>query len=320
MKHQQPSLTIVGDIGIDLVLGPIDHWPEIGTETIVARNELRAGGSAGNCALAARYLGSTCQLISVTGNDDFGTWLRAQFDGFGVPLPALSAPTSQSVGIIHTCGERTFFTTKGHLQDLDFDHVMPQLPQTCAPGSVALLSGVFLTPKLRARYGDLITALRERGFKVALDTGWPPEGWSDTLRQEIMTWVSACDHLLLNETEVLHLTEKPDLIAALDSLASIIRPGGCVVAKTGAKGACANEAGRIISATTPKTQPFDTIGAGDSFNAGYLLARLEGQDTAASLRAGCFAASAIISRFPRKDIKAGELVTTGQAGPLRATA
>jgi ribokinase len=52
---------------------------------------------------------------------------------------------------------------------------------------------------------------------------------------------------------------------------------------------------------------FDTIGAGDSFNAGYLLARLDGAGLAEALAAGCQAATAIIARFPRRSIAPGDL-------------
>ena len=65
-KHR---LTIIGDVGVDLVLGPISGWPRIGTETLVELSELRAGGSAGNAALAVSSLGGDSQLLSVVGND-----------------------------------------------------------------------------------------------------------------------------------------------------------------------------------------------------------------------------------------------------------
>ena len=46
MGGKPHRLVIVGDVGVDLVLGPISGWPRVGTETVVERNELRAGGSA----------------------------------------------------------------------------------------------------------------------------------------------------------------------------------------------------------------------------------------------------------------------------------
>ena len=41
------------------------------------RSELRAGGSAGNAALAVSYLGGHSRLLSVVGSDDLGTYIRA---------------------------------------------------------------------------------------------------------------------------------------------------------------------------------------------------------------------------------------------------
>jgi bifunctional ADP-heptose synthase (sugar kinase/adenylyltransferase) len=78
-------LTIIGDVGVDIALGPISSWPRIGPETIMERSELRAGGAAGNSALAVGYLGGACHLISVVGNDDAGAWLHQQLRGVGAP-------------------------------------------------------------------------------------------------------------------------------------------------------------------------------------------------------------------------------------------
>ena len=52
MGMDSQRLTIIGDIGIDLVMGPVSGWPRLGTETMMERSELRPGGSAANAALA----------------------------------------------------------------------------------------------------------------------------------------------------------------------------------------------------------------------------------------------------------------------------
>ena len=110
MGGKQHRLIIIGDVGVDLVLGPIAEWPRIGTETLVERSELRAGGSAANAALAVGYLGGHSQLLSVVGNDEPGAWLRGQLTPLGAKLAVCDAPTTLSVGLIHSCGERSFFT------------------------------------------------------------------------------------------------------------------------------------------------------------------------------------------------------------------
>jgi sugar/nucleoside kinase (ribokinase family) len=314
MKRQLPLLTIIGDVGIDLVMGPIDSWPAIGTESLMNRSELRAGGSGGNTALAASYLGAESRLVSAIGNDALGTWLREQFSSLNASLSACSATTSVTVGFIHSCGERTFFTTRGHLEAFAYEHVRPLLHPTPNAGSIAMLCGAFLTPALRKSYPRLIGELVDLGYEVALDTGWPPDGWTDASRAEVAGWLRQCDHALLNELEVVSLADQPDLDAATARVASMLKPGATLVVKTGERGALGVQQGKRLEFGAEKLSVFDTIGAGDSFNAGYLLSRLSGGDLAASLAAGCQAAGSIISRFPRRQIRPGEL-----AGQLSLT-
>ena len=318
MGGNQHRLIIVGDVGVDLVLGPISEWPRVGTEALVERSELRAGGSAGNAALAVSYLGGHAQLLSVVGNDDPGAWLRGQLQPLGATLAVCDAPTTLSVGLIHSCGERTFFTTRGHLEAFSYDILRPLIPPAPDAGSIALLSGVFLTPALHPAYPLLIRELRSLGYDVALDTNWPPQGWSAALREEVATWVAATDHVLLNELEVRSLADTTDLTAAIERLAPMLKPGATLAVKTGARGAIGAEDGQRRECTAPQASMFDTVGAGDSFNAGYLLARLDGAGLAESLAAGCRAASAIIARFPRRAIAAGDLSALRARLPLRA--
>jgi len=307
MDTNVPPLTIIGDVGVDIVLGPIDHWPAVGTEALMDRSELRAGGSAANAALAASYLGASCRLLSSVGNDGLGTWLAEQLRGFETSLPVCDAATSVSVGIIHSCGERTFLTTRGHLEAFAYEHVRPFIHRAKHRNSIALLSGVFLTPKLRRNYSRLLDEVTALGYQIALDTGWPSGNWNDELREQAFGWVEKCDHVLLNEIEVTHLGDSTDVEVALANVSRRLKPGASLVVKNGSKGAIGFQAGATMRVDAVPSAVFDTIGAGDSFNAGYLLARLEGSDLTDSLAAGCRAAAAVITRFPRRSIKPGEL-------------
>lgn len=301
-----PGLTIIGDICIDLILGTVDGWPAIGTETLMERSEMRAGGSAGNTALAMRYLGAPCLLFSEVGNDSFGGWLAQQFADVSTDLHGCDAATSISTGIIHGCGERTFFTTRGHLEKLCWQNIRQQIHPAPFPGAIALLTGVFLLPRMRAVYDEIIARLRDLGYQIALDTGWPSGGWTEATRGEMLGWVAACDHILLNEIEVTALAGEDDLDRAMQRLAPALRPNATLIAKTGPKGAVGLQAGNRVASAAPLVQPFDTIGAGDSFNAGYLDARLRGATLADALGAGCRTAARVIARFPRQAIEQGE--------------
>jgi len=311
MGGRQQPLTIVGDVGLDLLMGPIAQWPRVGTETLMDRSELRPGGSAGNAALAVSYLGGASLLLSAVGNDEPGTWLRGQFRPLGASLAHCDAPTTLTVGIIHSCGERTFFTTRGHLEALTYELLRPRIVTAAHPNSIVLLSGVFLTPALRSSYPLLIRELRQLGYQVALDTNWPPQDWNADLRAEVAGWISGCDHVLLNDLEVRSLADAEHLPAAIDRLTPMLRRGATLVVKTGARGAIGIQDGYHCECAAPPATIFDTTGAGDSFNAGYLLARLRGVGLADSLATGCRAASTIISRFPRHSMGPGDLAGLG---------
>lgn len=307
MGDRQQPLTIVGDVGLDLLMGPISQWPRVGTETLMERSELRPGGSAGNVALAVSYLGGASLLLSAVGNDEPGTWLRGQFRPLGASLAHCDAPTTLTVGLIHSCGERTFFTTRGHLEALTYELLRPRIATAPHLHSIVLLSGVFLTPALRASYPALIRELRQLGYQVALDTNWPPQDWNADLRAEVAGWISGCDYVLLNDLEVRNLADAEHLPTAIDRLTPMLRRGATLVVKTGARGAIGIQDEHRRECAAPPATIFDTTGAGDSFNAGYLLARSRGAGLGDSLAAGCHAASTIISRFPRRSIGPGDL-------------
>ncbi|ALN80747.1 carbohydrate kinase family protein [Lysobacter antibioticus] len=312
-----PQFSIVGDVSVDLVLGTLDGWPKIGTEQLLPRSELRAGGSAANSALAARHLGLSPHLIGAIGDDDLAQWLLLQLAGIRVELQTCASDTTVSVGLMHADGERTFFTSCGHLQHLTPDFVLEHLPQA-SPGSIVLFTAPFLLPGLREHFSQLLAEASNQGYQVALDTGWPPEGWTPQVHREVEGWLVHCDHLLVNELEAMsiagiHDDGSEDLELAVQRVARLLKPGAHLIVKLGAAGALGHVDGRSIRyASEAVCDIFDTVGAGDSFNTGYLAARLSQTSTnQASLRdalaAGCRTATAILPRFPRKRIAAGEL-------------
>ena len=79
-RRQRPSrIYLIGAVTVDLIMGPVAPWPQPGTETFVAHSELRAGGPAGNTALALKALGVPHHLVCNIGDDMFGAWLAASF-------------------------------------------------------------------------------------------------------------------------------------------------------------------------------------------------------------------------------------------------
>ena len=292
-------ITVIGNVNIDWIMGPVTPWPKPGTEIWVPHSELRVGGAAGNAAFALKAMGAPYRIVASIGSDMFGRWLAEAFGPAARRWPAARGATTASVGITYPNGERTFFTTPGHLDELGFADICRQLPKRVRAGEVALLLGGFLSPPLLKRYEALLAHLRTIGFAIALDPSWPPQGWT-RMRRRVAGWLSACDHVLLNEAESRALSGAESVAKAGPWIAQRARPGATVVIKQGARGATGWQSGRRIHVAAPRIKVVDTIGTGDVFDAAYLRARSLGAELAEAVGEGVRIASAVASTYPRR--------------------
>jgi len=300
MSGTRPTLYVIGGVNVDLIVGTLADWPRHGTEIMLGQSECRVGGPASNTALAFAARGGQPRIVANIGGDLFGRWLAEAFPESAAGWRRSTRPTTITIGIAHSDGERTFLTTEGHLASFSLEDVTPQLPMLAEPGDVALLCCPFLTPMLMDECERLLGLLVERGFAVALDTGWPPPGWTDEIKQRVRAWLPFCQHVLLNEIETQGLAGREDIDAAVAQLRAILAPGATLVVKRGLRGASAWRGPVRIDRAAPSVAVIDTIGAGDIFNAGYLEGHMRGLDLASCLALGIEAASSAISTSPRQ--------------------
>jgi sugar/nucleoside kinase (ribokinase family) len=293
-------LAVIGNVNVDLILGPAEPWPKAGTEVIVDHDELRVGGQAGNSALAWDGLGVAYEIAANVGDDQFGRWLADTFGEHGKKWPMRPEGTTLSVGITHPDGERTFFTTRGHLPRLSLDDVLGMLDGDALSGGYALLTAAFLTDDLTKEYPALFDWADKHKISVALDTGWPLDGWTEQNCAAARQWLSRAGIALLNEIETTTLAGIADPIEAARELASHMPDGAIVVVKRGPDGAIAiGPDGAIAVAAARVVKVVDTIGAGDVFNSAFLAALARAEPLADCLAAGTTVASRAISTLPR---------------------
>jgi sugar/nucleoside kinase (ribokinase family) len=294
-------IAVIGNVNVDLIMGPAAPWPQPGTEIIVDHDELRVGGSAGNAALAWLALGTPFEIAASIGKDQFGSWLAESFGDHARDWPVHGESTTLSVGITHPDGERTFFTTRGHLPLFSLEDVFTVLDGPRLLGGIALLCGSFLTDGLVEDYDRFFDWADSHDIAVALDTGWPLAGWTEQNKGAARTWLSRCRIALLNEVETTNLAGVADPVEAAHILRQGMPEGAIVVVKCGPKGAIAVDAGgHVFRADAPPVKVVDTIGAGDVFNAAFLAAYADGKGLEASLAAGTGVASRAISTHPRR--------------------
>lgn len=294
------AICVIGNANLDIVMGPLDTWPERGTEVFLPKSDFRIGGSAANTALALRQLGAESGLVASCGSDPAGALIAQAFSG---PLDRIlrhAGPTGLSVGVLFPDAERSFLSYAGHLTQMTLQYVLDQLADWPLSGAIALVSGAFALPGLSDGQTPLLTHLRRAGATVAIDPGWPDRGWTDQARSQMLAWSALADHILINDKELAALTgqEHPqDGLLWMDRHCS---PATSVIAKSGAAGCFARHNELTLHVPTRQCQVFDTVGAGDAFNGGYLQAIAQGHDLGGAIASGNKTAAAIISQFPRK--------------------
>ncbi|RUW82000.1 PfkB family carbohydrate kinase [Mesorhizobium sp. M1E.F.Ca.ET.063.01.1.1] len=293
-------LAVIGNVNVDLIVGPVAPWPKAGTETVVDHDDLRVGGQAGNTALAWQALGIDFDIAANLGDDQFGRWLREAFGSRAEKWPVRPEGTTLSVGMTHPDGERTFFTTRGHLPRFSLDDVLAVLDGKRLSGGYALICGSFLTDDLTRDYGAFFDWAEAHHIAVALDTGWPIDGWTAKNCNATRDWLSRCELALFNEVETTTLAGLASPADAARKIRDGMRKGATVVVKRGPDGAIAIGAdGQLIEVPAPRVKVVDTIGAGDVFNAAFLAALARERPLANCLSAAIRVASRAISTLPR---------------------
>ena len=286
---------VVGNLNLDIVLGPLERWPAPGTEVVLPYQTVRIGGAAGNAIKALRALGVPTRGHTTVGNDHFGDMLSKELGQDAVDAVRHNKNTAYTVGISHPNGERTFFTYLGHLEEYDPAPVFDAL--AADPGGYLLLCGYFLLPGLRnAGALELIEAARHHGHTVVFDSGWPTEGWSTAVRDELDSLLPLVDIVLPNEVEAYGWAQTQDVVAAIRHLE---RFGGRAVVKLGARGAGWLRSETLELAPPAQLRVVDTIGAGDAFNAGLIAARLHGLGLDMATAVAVEVAGQAISSNPR---------------------
>jgi sugar/nucleoside kinase (ribokinase family) len=277
------DVLVVGDANPDLLLRG-DVRPRFGqAEQLLTAADLVLGGSAAITAAGCARLGLRTALLASVGDDVFGRMVRDALDERGVTLLAADGrgePTGITV-VLSEKDDRGMLTLLGTITALRPSDVTDELLSRARHVHVASL---YLQPALAAGLAGVFARARQTGLTTSLDTNWDPsEKW-----ESIAEILAHTDVFLPNANELLAITgvDTPDAAAA-----RLVGDGTTVVMKDGARGARAWWPGGSSAAPGRAVDVVDTTGAGDSFNAGFLAARLSGHDLGESLRWAAVAGS-----------------------------
>ena len=77
------SISIIGNIQLDVLASPVSALPTPGGDTVIERIAVRTAGAAGNVSLALAALGVSHRLFGAVGDDD-GRWVASELERLGL--------------------------------------------------------------------------------------------------------------------------------------------------------------------------------------------------------------------------------------------
>lgn len=268
---------------------------EAGGVLRVSESRREAGGKGINVSNAVLKAGhSTIAIAPVGDSDPFITLVAAD----GIPLHSVPVPdpVRTNTTVTETDGRTTKFNESGaRLNETSVRGLEAELVETArATGARAAVLAGSLPPGAPADwYATLVRALREVGndLLIAVDTSDEPlkqlgrqleGGAPDVVKPNAFELGQLAG---LDGVELERQADRGNLDTVVAAGRELVDKGiGEVLVTLGGAGACLVTADGAWHASTPPAKVSSTVGAGDSSLAGYMLARLDGQDFPNALR------------------------------------
>jgi len=285
------DVTIAGELNLDLILYGLPEQLPPERELLADRMMLTLGSSSAIVAHNLAALGSRVGFQSRIGDDPLGKIALERLQQGGVDVSLVRrVPGSTTTGltvILHHPEWRNILTHLGTISELSWDDLDLDY---LADARHFHLSSYYLQRSLRPRVGELLQRLKAKRLTISLDPNDDPDDrWEGGLR-EVLRHV---DVFLPNEREACKAAGTDDLETAVRKLSELVP---LVVVKRGRKGAMAQRGAERFVSASQEVVPVDTVGAGDSFDAGFLHDYVRGADLPACLASGNLAGALSTTR------------------------
>jgi sugar/nucleoside kinase (ribokinase family) len=265
-----PDVCVVGEINPDLILYGLPKELKAEQEILIDGFHLTLGSSSAIFAHNLSALGTRVGMISKIGGDPLGKIALDRLAASGVDVSHVSradgTPTGLTVILAHP-DKRFILTYPGTMfelsyADLDFDYIFSSRHLH--------LSSFFLHRALRPKISELFRQAKSEGLTTSLDTNDDPENqWGE----DLLEMLRSVDIFFPNEQEARKIARTDDLSAAIERLAQLCPT---VVVKLGAEGALLRAGVKEWRCPAIRVNAIDAVGAGDSFDAGFVHRLLEG--------------------------------------------
>ncbi|UXP32247.1 carbohydrate kinase family protein [Reichenbachiella agarivorans] len=260
------KVLVVGELNVDIILNNIDGFPEIGKEILAEQMTVTLGSSSAIFASNLCSLGADVTFLGKIGQDQFGELIEDTLQKKGVKTDSLIKSKAYATGstiVLNYDLDRANITFPGAMEHLNAQEVEDGI---FAEVEHLHVSSIFMQPALKSGILDLFKRAKSCGLTTSLDPQWDPSEQWDLNLQEVLPYI---DIFLPNRAELLNLTKTSTIEDGIDSITDV---ANIIAVKDGAEGSYLINKGKTewLPAFLNKNVA-DAIGAGDSFDAGFIF-------------------------------------------------
>jgi sugar/nucleoside kinase (ribokinase family) len=265
------EVCVVGELNLDLILYGLPENLVLDREHLASNMAFTLGSSSAIFAHNLCVLGTQVGFISKIGSDPLGKMAAERLSAAGVDISRMKQGTGNT-----STGLTVVLPYPHHRHMLTYPGTMFEMQYSDIDGDYLRsarhfhLSSFYLHRTLRPQILNLFQQAKQAGLTTSLDTNDDPENqWVPDLL-EVLKYV---DVFLPNEREAKNITQTDDLSHALNLLSKLAK---IVVVKRGSAPAICHSGDDQWSLAPPPVQMVDDVGAGDTFDAGFIHAYLLG--------------------------------------------
>ncbi len=266
------DILAIGELNVDLILNDIQQQPKLGKEIIARSLEVILGSSTAIFASNISIMGASVAFLGKIGKDSFADTVLNSLRDKGVNtdfiLQTAEFKTGASIALNYD-QDRYMVTYPGAMEHLTIDDISNQALEKAAH---LHFSSPFLQPGIKNDLVTLFQRAKDLGLSTSLDTQWDPQEKWDLDTKAILPFV---DVFLPNAGELMAMTGVNDITSAAEQFIDLCET---LVVKCGEDGSMLfSENQLILGKPFSNDLVVDAIGAGDSFNAGFIFKYVRGQ-------------------------------------------
>jgi len=274
------DITIAGELNLDLILYGVPEELAREREFLASDMMLTLGGSSSILAHNLAALGRTVGFVSAIGRDQFGEIGISRMREAGVDVSRVKELPGSKTGltvIMQREHWRNMVTYSGTIAELNWEHLDLEYLKDARHFH---LSSFYLQLGLQPNIPELFKTMKAAGLTTSLDTNDDPD---DKWQGGLLDTLKYVDVFLPNEREACRIAGTDDLEEAVSWLSERVP---LIVVKWGKRGAIAQRGTERITSAACKVEVVDAVGAGDSFDAGFLSQFVRGKNLQDCLAAG----------------------------------